>query len=74
MALDVARETESKARIEGVRAQMNTFHFVFGITLAEMVLRHTDNLCGPLQDKVCSLAEGQTIGAIAIYIYIYIYI
>ncbi len=45
---------------------MNTFHFAFGTMLAEMILRHTDNLCRSLQDKVCSAAEGQTIGAMVV--------
>ncbi len=63
MAVDVARDTESKARIQGVKSQMNTFRFAFGTMLAEMILRHTDNLSRSLQDKVCSAAEGQTIGA-----------
>ncbi len=60
---DVARDTDGKARIQGVKAQMNTFRFAFGTMLAEMILRHTDNLSRSLlQDKVCSAAEGQTIG------------
>ncbi len=37
MAVDVAMEPESKARIQGVKAQMNTFHFAFGTMLAEMI-------------------------------------
>ncbi len=57
MAVDVARDTESKARIQEVKAQMNTFHFAFGTMLAEMILRHTDNLSRSLQDKACSAAE-----------------
>ena len=56
---EVARDTESKARIQGVAAQMNTFDFHFGIFLSELVLRHTDNLSKTLQNKACSAAEGQ---------------
>ena len=33
-----ALATESKARINGVAAQMKTYDFVFGATLGEMVL------------------------------------
>ena len=58
VALEVARDTESKARIQGVSAQMNTFQFPFGTMLGEMVLRYTDNLSRSLQEKVCSAAEG----------------
>ena len=43
-ATEVAKDTESKARLQGVLAQMKTFDFLFGVTLGEMVLRHTDNL------------------------------
>ena len=60
-AIDAARDTESKARIHGVSSQMNTFNFLFGIFLAEIVLRHTDNLSKTLQDKTRSAAEGQAI-------------
>ncbi len=63
---DVARDTDSKARIQGVKAQMNTFRFAFGTMLAEMILRHTDNLSRSLQDKVCSATEGQSIGAMVV--------
>ncbi len=44
MAVDVARDTESKARIQGVKAQMITIRFAFGTMLAEMILCHTNNL------------------------------
>ena len=60
-AIDAAKDTESKARIHGVSSQMNTFNFIFGTFLAEMVLRHTDNLSKTLQDKTRSAAEGQAI-------------
>ncbi len=52
MAVDVARNTESKAKSQGVKSQMNTFRFAFGTMLAEMILRHTDNLSRSLQEKV----------------------
>ena len=60
-AAEAARDTESKARIQGVSSQMNTFKFLFGTFLAEMVLRHTDNLSKTLQDKTRSAAEGQIV-------------
>ena len=43
-AVKIARDTESKAQIQGVSSQMNTFNFLFGTYLSELVLRHTDNL------------------------------
>ena len=36
-AADVVADTESKARINGVAAQMKTYDFVFGATLGEMI-------------------------------------
>ena len=60
-ATEVVKDTESKARIQGVRAQMKTFNFLFGSVLGEMVLRHTDNLSRTLQDKALSAAEGQQV-------------
>lgn len=35
-AIGVARDTETKARIGGVPAQMKTFDFLFGVVLGEM--------------------------------------
>jgi len=58
-ALEVARDTESRARIQGVHAQMQTFEFLFGAVLGEMILRHTDNLSRTLQSKSFYSAEGQ---------------
>ena len=55
---EVVHDTETKARIRGVEAQMNTFDYLFGTILGHLVLRHTDNLSRALQDKVLSVAEG----------------
>ena len=48
-AVDIVTDTESKSRIKGVAPQMKTYDFVFGATLAEMILRHSDNLSQCLQ-------------------------
>ena len=58
---DGCKETEIKARIQGVAAQMRTFHFYYTASLAEMVLRHTDNLSRALQKETISAVEGQQI-------------
>ena len=47
--VDITRDSEIKARIIGVAAQMKTFEFAFAVHLAEMLLRHTDNLSKTLQ-------------------------
>ena len=58
---DECKETEIKARIQGVAAQMRTFHFYYTASLAELVLCHTDNLSRALQKKTISAVEGQQI-------------
>lgn len=65
-ASDVARDTETKARIGGVSAQMTKFDFLFGMILSEMLLRHSDNLSKTLQRKSVSAAEGQHVGRMVI--------
>ena len=67
MAVEAVRNTESKARIQGVSSQMTTFNFLFGIFLGDLLLRHTDNLSKTLQDKACSAAEGQVIADIVVH-------
>ena len=53
-AVEVVRDTETKARIRGASAAMNTFDFLFGCMLGEMILKHSDNLSSTLQNKfVC---------------------
>ena len=47
------------ARIHGVHAQIETFEFLFGAVLGEVILRHTDDLSRTLQSKSFSAAEGQ---------------
>jgi hypothetical protein len=37
-AIEIARDTETKARIGGVLAQMQSFDFLFGVVLGEMLL------------------------------------
>lgn len=62
----IARDTETKARINGVQAQMKEFNFIFGIALGEVVLRHTDMLNQTLQKKTMSAAEGQEVARMTI--------
>lgn len=65
-AVEVVRDTETKARIRGVSAVMNTFDFLFGCMLGEMILKHSDNLSSTLQNKSLSAAEGQCIAQMTI--------
>ena len=52
-------DSEIRARIIGVETQMENFDFLFGLLLASLFLRHSDNLSKALQHKSLSAAEGQ---------------
>lgn len=43
-AIDVVKDTKVTARIGEVASKMKEFDFLFGIMLAERILKHTDNL------------------------------
>ena len=51
-AYEVTKETEARGRIKGVAAQMTTFEFYFGASLAHLLLCHTDNLSRTLQQRI----------------------
>lgn len=61
LSYDESRDTEIRARIQGVAAQMSKFEFYYAASLAEMILRHTDNLSKTLQRNDISAAEGQKV-------------
>ena len=65
-AITATHDTEAKARIQGVVAQMRTFEFFFGSSLAELILKHTDNLSRTLQHVAMSAAEGQEVAAMTV--------
>ena len=58
---EVVKDTETIARIRGVVAQMASFDFFYGLVLAEMLLRLTDNLSRTIQKEHISAAEGQSV-------------
>eukprot|EP00112_Aurelia_sp_Birch-Aquarium-sp1_P015994 Seg3588.3 transcript_id=Seg3588.3/GoldUCD/mRNA.D3Y31 product="Zinc finger MYM-type protein 1" protein_id=Seg3588.3/GoldUCD/D3Y31 len=60
-SIDTLRDTEMKARIRGVQANMPTFDFVYGCCLGILLLKQTDNLSRTLQDPKMSAAEGNAI-------------
>ena len=62
----ICRDTELVARINDVSSQMNKFDFLFGLELAETVLRISDNLSKTLQHKEYSAAEGQEISSLTV--------
>ena len=62
--LDYTKDTETKARILGVEAQMKTFNYLFGVLLGEVILRNTDNLSRIHQHL--SAAEEQNVALLAV--------
>ena len=48
-ASEVATQSEIKSRINGVSSKLKEFDFLFGLMLAERILKHTDNLSKTIQ-------------------------
>eukprot|EP00731_Ephydatia_muelleri_P003599 Em0001g3599a len=59
-------DSDIRARILGVSAQMGTFNYLFGVMLGYEILRHTDNLSKALQQEALTASEGQELGKLAI--------
>ena len=47
------------ARLHGISLHMTKFSFLFGVSLGERLLKHSDNLSRALQSSTLSAAEGQ---------------
>ena len=60
-AVDVVRDTVTKARIQGIATVMTSFDLFFGLMLGELLLNHCDHLSKTLQSPQLSAAEGQTV-------------
>ena len=60
-SVEVVQDTEMKARIQGVSAQMKKFDFFFSVSLGLLILKHTDNLSRTLQRTDMSAAEGEEV-------------
>lgn len=64
--LQESLDTEVRARVIGVQAQMRSFDYFFGVCVAELVLDHGDNLSATLQSSTISAAEGQHVAALSV--------
>ena len=64
--LDGSLDSEMRARIIGVQAQMLKLEFLFGVRLGALILRHSDNLSSALQHKNMSPAEGQRLSQLSL--------
>ena len=65
-ALQATRDTGTKARIHGVRSQMQSYNFLFCLILSEMILRHTDKLSQTLQQPKLSSIEGHGVAMLTV--------
>ena len=53
VTLETGLDAKVRSRIIGVRAQMESLNYFFGISIGKLVLKHGDNLSAflPLRDK-----------------------
>ena len=58
--------SDIKARVIGVDAQMQTFDFLFGVSLGALIFSHSDNLSKTLQHVNISAAEGQQLAKLTL--------
>ena len=61
-------DSELRARIIGIKAQMESFDYYFGVCVGELVLNHADNLSKSLPSKTISAAEGQHIAVMTLMV------
>ena len=55
-----------RSQVIGVRAQMKSFDYFFGICIGERILKHADNLSQTLQSSTVSAAEGQRVAELTV--------
>ena len=65
-SLDTKLDPEIKSRIIGVKYQMETFNYFFGVSLGALIFGHSDNLSKTLQHTYISAVEGQSIAQMSI--------
>ena len=65
-ASDVAKQSEMKARINGVAAKMKEFDFLFGLMLAEKLLKHSDNFSRTIQATSMPAIEAHRLSGLCI--------
>ena len=60
-SLDGNLEPEIKGRIIGVKSQMKTFNYFYGVIILQLVLRHSDNLSKTLPKSSLTSFQGKEI-------------
>ena len=63
---DTVKDTEMKACIFGVESQMKRSDYFYGVTLRDLILRHSDKLSRTLQKTDISSAEGQEVAELTV--------
>lgn len=66
VSYESSKDSETRARITGVKSQMASFDFLFGVALGHELLRHSDILSKSLQQKTISAAEGQDLAKLTV--------
>ena len=59
-------DPDVRARVCGVKSQMESFNFFFGICLGQLVLSNADNLSATLQKSSISASEGQHVAKVTL--------
>lgn len=60
-SIEIAADSETHARLIGVKTTMDTFRYFFGLVLGARILKHTDNLSKTLQNPQLTASEGQEV-------------
>ena len=68
-ASEVATQSEVKSRINGVASKMKEFDFLFGLMLAERILKHTDNLSKTIQATTMPAVEARGLSKLCIQLF-----
>lgn len=56
---ETSSDSETCTRVTGVQATMETFEYLFGLSLGERILKHTDNLSCTIQNPSLTAFEAQ---------------
>ena len=59
-------DSDMRARILGVEAQMMTFDYIFGVMLSSLLLCHTNGLSASLQKKCMFAGQGQHLALLTV--------
>ena len=60
-AADIAKDSETRARLIGVKTVMLDFDYLFGVVLGQRILQHTDKLSKTSQNPWLTASEAQEI-------------